>query len=91
MLNNGAVTVTLTINSVGTRYVMVLFRTFSEPNSPEDIKKAHALQDAIQIRQAAPGKLELVAKIDGVPHGFGPGGGVVPIQHLVAADTAAGL
>ena len=59
VLKNGAGEVTLTIDSVGTRYVMVLFRTFCNPNSPEDMKKAHALQDAIQIRQASPGKLEL--------------------------------
>jgi len=103
VLKNGAGEVTLTIDSVGTRYVMVLFRTFCDPNSPEDMKKAHALQDAIQIRQASPGKLELpdwdmeslvvtrktlnelAATIDGVPHGFGPRGGVDPTQHLVAA------
>jgi len=59
VLKNGAGEVTLTINSVGTRYAMVLFRTFCDPNSPEDMKKAHALQDAIQIKQASPGKLEL--------------------------------
>jgi len=59
VLKNGAGEVTLTIDNVGTRYVMVLFRTFCDPNSPEDMKKAHALQDAIRIRQAAPGKLEL--------------------------------
>jgi hypothetical protein len=59
VLKNGAGEVTLTIDDVGTRYVMVLFRTFCDPNSPEDMKKAHALQDAIQIKQASPGKLEL--------------------------------
>jgi len=59
VLKNGAGEVTLTINDIGTRYVMVLFRTFCDPNSPEDMKKAHALQDAIQIKQASPGKLEL--------------------------------
>ncbi len=59
VLKNGAGEVSLTIGNVGTRYVMVLFRTFCDPNSPEDMKKAHALQDAIQIKQASPGKLEL--------------------------------
>ncbi len=59
VLKNGAGEVTLSIGEVGTRYVMVLFRTFCDPNSPEDMKKAHALQDAIQIKQASPGKLEL--------------------------------
>ncbi len=59
VLKNGAGEVTLTIDNVGTRYAMVLFRTFVDPNSPEDMKKAHALQDAIQIKQASPGTLEL--------------------------------
>jgi len=59
VLKNGAGEVTWTINNVGTRYAMVLFRTFCDPNSPEDMKKAQALQDAIQIKQASPGKLEL--------------------------------
>ena len=58
VLKNGPGEVTLTIDSVGTRYAMVLVRTFADPNSPEDMKQAHALQDAIQIKQAAPGKLE---------------------------------
>lgn len=59
VLKNGAGEVTLSIESVGTRYVMTLFRTFCDPNSPADLKEAHALQDAIQVRQAAAGKLEL--------------------------------
>ncbi len=59
VLKNGPGEVTLTIDSVGTRYAMVLVRTFADPNSPEDMKQAHALQDAIQIKQAAPGKLEI--------------------------------
>jgi hypothetical protein len=59
VLKNGGGEVTLSINSVGTRYAMVLFRTFADPNDPDDIKKAHALQDAIRIEQASPGKLEL--------------------------------
>ena len=59
VLKNGAGKVTLSIDSVGTRYAMVLFRTFVDPDDPEDIKRAHELQDAIQIKQASPGKLEL--------------------------------
>lgn len=59
VLKNGGGEVKLTIDTVGTRYAMVLFRTFVDPNSPEDMKKAHALQDAIQVKQASPGKLEL--------------------------------
>jgi hypothetical protein len=59
VLKNGAGEVTLSIDNVGTRYAMLIFRTFCDPNSPEDMKKAHALQDAIQIKQAAMGTLEL--------------------------------
>lgn len=59
VLKNGGGEVTLSIDDVGTRYVMVLFRTFCNPNDPEDMKKAHALQDAIRIQQASPGTLEL--------------------------------
>ena len=59
VLKNGAGKVTLSIDNVGTRYVMLLFRTFCDPNSPADMKKAHALQDAIEVQQASPGKLEL--------------------------------
>ncbi len=59
VLKNGAGEVTLSIDSVGTRYAMALVRTFADPNDPEDMKRAHALQDAIQIKQAAPGNLEL--------------------------------
>jgi hypothetical protein len=59
VLKNGGGEVSLSMDSVGTRYAMVLFRTFCDPNSPEDMKKAHALQDAIEIKQASPGRLEL--------------------------------
>ena len=59
VLKNGPGEVTLTLDNVGTRYAIVLFRTFADPNDPKDMKAAHALQDAIQIKQASPGKLEL--------------------------------
>lgn len=59
LLKNGPGGVTLTRDGVGTRYVLVIFRTFADPNDPEDMKAAHAQQDAIQIEQASPGKLEL--------------------------------
>lgn len=59
VLKNGPGEVTLTIDSVGTRYAMVLVRTFCDPNSPEDMKKAHAAQDAIQITQESAGTLDL--------------------------------
>jgi hypothetical protein len=49
---------TLTQESVGTRYVAVVFRTFMDPNDPEDVKAGHAAQDAIKVSQADPGKFE---------------------------------
>lgn len=59
VLRNGGGQTTLTLDNVGTRYVLVLFRTFADPNDPADMKSAHALQDQIKIKQASPGKLEL--------------------------------
>lgn len=56
---HGSGTFTFTRETVGTRYVFILFRTFANPNDPEDMRKAHALQDRITIRQEEPGKLEL--------------------------------
>jgi hypothetical protein len=50
---------TLTRESVGTRYVAVVFRTFMDPNDPADVKAAHAAQDAIRVVQAEPGKFEM--------------------------------
>ena len=59
VLKHGAGEVTLSREEVGTRYVLVLFRTFVDPNNPEDVAAAHKLQDAIQVRQASVGTLEL--------------------------------
>jgi hypothetical protein len=52
-------TYTLTKENMGTRYVAVLFRTFMDPNSPADVKIAHAAQDAIKVTQASPGSFEI--------------------------------
>ncbi|MCA9027715.1 MAG: DUF1254 domain-containing protein [Planctomycetaceae bacterium] len=59
VLKNGGGEVILSIDSVGTRYAMVLVRTFADPNSPEDMNQAYAVQDAIQVKQKSPGRLEL--------------------------------
>ncbi|KAA5539743.1 DUF1254 domain-containing protein [Roseiconus nitratireducens] len=59
VLKNGSGELTLTLDSVGTRYAMLLFRTFADPNNPDDMMKAHALQDAIQVKQASAGTLQL--------------------------------
>lgn len=50
---------TYTRDKIGTRYVMIGIRTFVDPNDPEDVKKVHALQDAIKVNQKNSGKLEL--------------------------------
>lgn len=50
----------LTRKQVGTRYVLVGVRTLIDPNDPADVKKVHALQDAIKVDQpGGPGKFEL--------------------------------
>lgn len=59
VLKHGGGDVTLTMDNVGTRYVAIVFRTFADPNDPEDMNKAHALQDRITVTQEHPGKLEL--------------------------------
>lgn len=41
---------------IGTRYVLVVFRTFVDPDNPEDIKAVHAIQDKIIARQGSPGR-----------------------------------
>lgn len=56
---NGSGVFEITREEVGTRYVWLLFRTFVDPRDPEDMKAAHALQDAIRIQQKDPGTLEL--------------------------------
>lgn len=56
----GAGTHTLTREGVGTRYAMVGIRILADPNNPEDMKQANALQDAIQVSQpGGPGKFEI--------------------------------
>ncbi|MET0892949.1 MAG: DUF1214 domain-containing protein [Pseudoxanthomonas sp.] len=58
----GAGTHTLTRESVGTRYAMVGIRILADPNDPEDMKKANALQDAIKTDQpGGPGRFEIPA------------------------------
>lgn len=42
-------------DKVGTRYVMIGIRTLVDPADPEDVKKVHALQDAIKVEQGKAG------------------------------------
>jgi hypothetical protein len=51
---------TLTQDKMGTRYVLVAFRTFMDPNDPADMEAGHALQDQIKVTQADPGKFEIM-------------------------------
>lgn len=45
----------LTQQNVGTRYAVLAVRTLVNPNDPEDLEAVHALQDQLQVEQAAPG------------------------------------
>jgi hypothetical protein len=54
----GAGAHTLTKEQIGTRYVMVGIRTFVDPTNPKDLEQVHALQDAIKVSQASPGRFE---------------------------------
>ncbi|MGE3315681.1 MAG: DUF1254 domain-containing protein [Planctomycetaceae bacterium] len=50
---------TLTSSEIGTRYVMLLVRTFVNPADPDDLSAVHALQDAMQVEQKAVGKFDV--------------------------------
>jgi hypothetical protein len=56
---HGKESVTLTQESLGTRYAFVAIRTLVDPNDPRDVEAVHKLQDAITVSQKDPGKLEL--------------------------------
>jgi len=58
-VEQGAGSFTLTQATVGTRYVIVLLRTFADPNDPADMRDAMALQDRVQVRQAAMGSFQV--------------------------------
>jgi len=44
---------------IGTRYVMIVLRTFADPNDPDDMAAVHALQDAVTFEQDDPGVFEI--------------------------------
>ncbi len=58
-VEHGAGRFTLTREKVGTRYAMVLLRTFADPNDPADMKAANELQDRVQCEQATVGTFEV--------------------------------
>ena len=53
-IEHGAGEFTLTEKQIGSRYVIILFRTFVDANDPADIKAANSLQDKISVRQEEP-------------------------------------
>jgi hypothetical protein len=56
----GGGTYRLDKDNVGTRYAAVALRTFADPNDPQDMAAAHALQDAVTVDQpGGPGKFEV--------------------------------
>lgn len=44
---------------VGTRYLLIGLRTLVEPTNEQDMRAAHALQDATRVEQAAIGRYEI--------------------------------
>ncbi|OUT60868.1 MAG: hypothetical protein CBB71_06240 [Rhodopirellula sp. TMED11] len=58
-VEHGAGSFTLTKEKIGTRYVIVGFRTFMNANDPNDIKAANDLQDKIAIEQAKVGSFAI--------------------------------
>ncbi|HSR33933.1 MAG TPA: DUF1214 domain-containing protein [Anaerolineae bacterium] len=51
--------ITLTEESVGTRYAILTVRTFADPNDRQDLQEAYRLQDAVAVEQADIGKFEV--------------------------------
>ncbi len=58
MVVHGAGSTTLKYEELGSRYVMAAVRTLVNPADPKDVKKVHALQNAIKVKQAKVGKFE---------------------------------
>jgi hypothetical protein len=55
----GKGTHTLERQAIGTRYVFAAIRILIDPADPKDLERAHALQDAVAVRQRGAGRLEL--------------------------------
>jgi hypothetical protein len=50
---------TFSREQIGTRYVALPIRTLVNPHDPADVRRVHALQDAVLVRQKSPGRFEL--------------------------------
>ncbi len=60
LVDHAPSTNTLTRAQVGTRYLFAIVRTFGDPTDTTDIRKVHAIQDAIRVEQAGgPGSFEI--------------------------------
>ena len=55
----GAGNYTYSRPEVGTRYLFVALRTLVDPTDPKDMQQARALQDAVKVKQASPGRFEI--------------------------------
>ncbi len=55
----GAGNYNFTKAEVGTRYVLMVLRTLADPANLQDIKQAHALQDAVTVKQRTLGRFEV--------------------------------
>ena len=59
MVKYAPVSLTLTKENVGTRYVVANVRTLINASDPADVKKANTLQDQIKIKQTGLGKFAI--------------------------------
>ena len=59
MIEEDAGTFILNQDNMGTRYVMVLFRTLVDVNNPADVSEANKVQDGLSMEQSSPGTLDL--------------------------------
>jgi hypothetical protein len=50
---------TISKDQIGTRYVLVGLRTLVDPENSDDVAAVHALQDAVKVSQADPGRFEV--------------------------------
>jgi hypothetical protein len=58
-------TYTFTRESVGTRYAALIVRVFVDPNDPDDLAAAHAVQNAIQGDKRSIGSFKVRARTSG--------------------------
>lgn len=58
-VEHGAGEFTFTKEQIGTRYVIIIFRTFVDPTNPDDVKAANALQDKLIVKQKSIGSFSI--------------------------------